>query len=260
MKKPISSIVRGVVEIPEFPFALEATGNVVWISKTMKGSVSGLLGISTGDIDVVIVEDFLTGRGRWDQVLEVSEKIGRFDGSKRIRLLFRLLPEEQASLLRPITLQVAADDATPCMVTVSDRFARGAILWQQSFTRYSHRLSDPHRASDVLTWHWTRYYKFLPWADVQDLVKEFGERALGKTLSEANRLASRLLYQRARSQGWHKLTLREQGRWGLKGQWHRDEDLVTAKASFGYPNGVSDATNRAARPFGALDPHSDRKV
>jgi hypothetical protein len=252
MKKPIEVILRGTVEIPSFAFTLEATENVVWLSRTMKGIVSGLLGVSTGDIDVVVVDDFLSGRGRWSQVLEVSHKTGKFDGTKRIRLLFRLLPEEQARDLRPVAITVSTDDTVPCAVTVCDRFAGKEILWTQSFARYSHKLSDPLRAADILTWHWTRYYRFLPWCDVKDLARDFGSLAVGLTLSEANRLASRQLYQRARDQGWRKLTLREQSRWGLKGQWHRDEDCIAARAKLGFPNGASEATNRASRPMGRL--------
>lgn len=257
MKKPIESIIRGTVEISSFTFALEATENVVWLSRTMRGVVSGLLGVSTGDIDVVVVDDFVTGRGRWAQVLEVSNKTGKFDDVRRIRLLFRLLPEEQARALRPVEIIVSADDAVPCTVMVRDRFASKDVLWQQSFTRYSHRLSDPLRAADILTWHWQRYYRFLPWCDVEDLARDFGALAVGLTLSMGNRLASRQLYQRARNQGWRKLTMREQARWQLKGQWHRDEDCVMARAKFGAPNGASEATNRASRPQGRLDAYED---
>jgi len=253
MKKPIELIVRGSVEISSFQFSLEATENVVWLSRTMRGVVSGLLGVSTGDIDVVVVDDFFSGRGRWGQVLEISNKTGKFDGTRRIRMLFRLLPEEQARDLRPISLEVSADETVPCTVMVSDRFAGKELLWSQSFVRYSHRLSDPVRAADILTWHWTRYYRFLPWCDVEDLARDFGTAAIGLTLSEANRLASRQLYQRAREQGWRKLTLREQSRWQLRGQWHRDEDCVTARAKLGAPNGASEASNRASRANGKLD-------
>lgn len=257
MKKPIESIIRGTVEIAAFTFALEATENVVWLSRTMRGVVSGLLGVSTGDVDVVVVDDFLSGRGRWGQVLEVSNKTGKFDGAQRVRLLFRLLPEEQARYLRPIAIDVSADEVVPCTVTVRDRFAGKEVLWQQSFARYSHRLSDPVRAADILTWHWTRYYRFLPWCDVEDLARDFGDSAVGLTLSEANRLSSRQLYQRAREQGWRKLTLREQSRWGLKGQWHQDEDCVAARAKLGIANGASEATNRASRANGRLDAYED---
>ncbi|MCK9567442.1 hypothetical protein M0R72_00670 [Candidatus Pacearchaeota archaeon] len=259
MKKPIESIVRGTIEISSFQFSLEVTENVVWLSRTMRGVVSGLLGVSTGDIDVVVIDDFFVGRGRWVQVLEVSNKTGKFDGAQRIRLLFRLLPEEQARDLRPVTIDVSADDTVPCTVTVRDRFAGKEVLWQQSFARYSHRLTDPVRAADILTWHWTRYYRFLPWCDVEDLARDFGAEAVGLTLSEANRFASRQLYQRARDQGWHKLTLREQSRWGLKGQWHRDEDYVAAHAKVGEPNGASEATNRASRTNGRLDAYEDHQ-
>ena len=256
MKKPIEVIIRGQIEISEFTFGLEVTLNVVWLSPTVRGVVSGLLGVSTGDIDVVITDDFFTGRGRWAQVLEISNKTGKFDGSKRIRLLFRLLPEEQAACLRPIVIKVSEDDSVPCVVTVFDRFAGGKILWSQSFIRYSHRLSDPLRATDILTWHWIRYYRFLPWCDIEDLARNFGNSVVGLTLSEANRLASRQLYQRAREQGWKKLTLREQALWGLKGQWHRDDDCISARQKFGFPNGVSEATNRASRQ-GKLDAYED---
>jgi hypothetical protein len=49
------------------------------------------------------------------------------------------------------------------------------------------------------------------------------------------------------------LTLREQSRWQLRGQWHRDEDCVTARAKLGAPNGASEASNRASRANGKLD-------
>lgn len=257
MKKPVEIILRGTVAIAQFDFSREATDNVVWLSPTMRGQVWGLLGVSTGDIDLVVVDDFFTGRGRWKQILEVSRKIGKFDGSTRIRLLFRLLPEEQAKDLRPIAISVSPDQSVPCMLTVQDRFAGGATLWEQSFVRFSFRISDLQRAGDILTWHWSRYYRFLPWCDVEDLARSFGESIMNLTLSEANRLASRQLYERARQQGWRKLTLREQSRWGLRGQWHRDEDCITARAKFGAPNGVSEASNRASRPQGRLDAYED---
>ncbi len=254
MKKPIELITRGTIEISFFTFSLETTENVVWLSPTIRGTVSGLLGVPTGDIDVVMVDDFFTGRGRWLQILEVSYKTGKYDGAQRIRLLFRLLPEEQARNLQPITIDVSTDETVPCTVTIRDRFAGKEILWQQSFARYSHRLTDPTRAVDILTWHWTRYYRFLPWCDIKDLTQEFGESAIDLTLSEANRLASRQLYQRARDQGWRKLTLREQSRWQLRGQWHRDEDCVAVRVKLaGAPNGASEATNRASKPNGRLD-------
>lgn len=258
MKKPVELITRGVVELTSFLFLLEETENVVWLSRTMRGRVFGLLGVGTGDLDIVVVDDFFTGRGRWRQVLEISNKTGRYDGAQRIRLLFRLLPEEQARDLRPITLEVSPDDVVPCRVTVRDQFVGKEILWSQSFARYSHRLANPLRAADILTWHWNRYFRFLPWCDIADLARDFGGLTIGFTLSEANRLASRQLYQRARDQGWRKLTLREQSRWGLRGQWHRNEDVFAAKVKVsGAPNGVSEATNRASRPQGKLDAYED---
>jgi hypothetical protein len=252
MKKPVEMIVRGTVEMSSFDFALESTESVVWLSRTCRGTVSGLLGVSTGDCDVVVVDDFFSGRGRWKQVVEVSTKTGKFDGSKRIRLLFRLLPEESANMLRPVTIAVSPDGDCPCSVTVRDRYAGGEVLWSQSFARFSHRLTDPGHAGDILTWHYKRYYAFLAWCDVADLAGSFGESAVGLTLSEANRLASRQLYERARIQGWRKLTLREQSRWDLKGQWHRDDECMSARDRFGYPNGLSEASNRASKAHGKL--------
>lgn len=257
MKKPVELITRGTVELVSFPFSLETTESVVWLSRTCRGVVSGLLGVSTGDCDVVVVDDFFSGRGRWKQVVEVSLKTGKFDGTKRVRILFRLMPEEAARDLRPVEIIVSPDEDSPCSVTVRDRFAGGATMWSQSFARYSHRLTDPGHAGDILTWHYKRYYAFLAWCDVSDLADSFGELALGLTLSEANRLASRQLYERARIQGWRKLTLREQTRWGLKGQWHRDDECMSARDRFGYPNGVSEASNRASKACGKLNAYDD---
>jgi hypothetical protein len=253
MKKPIETIVRGTVDIESFSFALECTENVVWLSKTQRGTVSGFLGVATGDVDCVVVDEFFDRRPGWSQVVEISIKTGKYDGAERIRVLFRILPEEQARDLRPVSVSVSDDDSVPLVVTVSDRYVNKEVIWTQRFARHTHRLTDERRAADILTWHWTRYYRFLPWCDVQDLALEFSSHVIGLTLSEANRVASRQLYARAREQGWRKLTLREQTRWGLRGQWHSDADCVTARARLGAPNGASEATNRASRPGGKLD-------
>jgi len=259
MKKPVECIFRGSIELTEFPRTLEQTDNHVWISKTQHGPVSGLLGVSTSLIDVVVCDHFFDEDPRTSQVVELSHKTGKFDGNVRFRLLLRRYPIKQAEGLRAVTLEISPDAEVPCTVRLRDRYVDQEPVWEQAFIRYSRRVKDIEHSGDILVWHWQRYYRFLCWVDVQDLVTDFSERVLGLTLSEGNRLASRTLYSRARELGWHKLTLLEQAKLDLSGQWHRDDELVAAKARIlGTPNGASDATNRASRPGGRFDPKWDR--
>jgi hypothetical protein len=245
MKKPIEPILCGTVELDAFPGELESTETRVWLSRTVRGQVHGALGVSTGDLDIVITEDFFTGRGRWQQVLEVARKMGKYGGAQRVRLCLRRSPEEQARDLRPVVLTLTEGYDTLC-VSVRDRYTSQDELYREEFRRWSHIIDDPERCLGILTYHWTSYYLCVPWDDVQGIAVEFREAVMGLTKSAANRLASRMLYDLARKQGWRKLTLREQKRWGLTGQWHRDEECVAARAKLGAPNGVSEATNRAA--------------
>lgn len=226
-------------------FKTESTSREVWISKLVKGSVVGLPGVSTGDLDIIIADDFVIPQNVKDvQVCEVMEKIGKFDGAMRIRICLRRLPGHQTNNLPVVDLVIPEENAIPCTVKVQ---SEGSDIWLYKFVRYSHTLTDPQKAGNIIKWHWSRYYNFLQHSDITDLEMTFHCQVLNLTLSEANRLASRLLYARARELGWSKLTLREQKRFGLSGQWHREDAIVSARyARFAEPNYISDYTNNSS--------------
>lgn len=85
----------------------------------------------------------------------------------------------------------------------------------------------------IVLWHFRRYYSFLPFDEVKSLAESFESlhpelRSL--SLSEANRLASRDIYELARRLGWCKLTTKMQERYGMRGtQWEREEMIAKRK-------------------------------
>lgn len=98
----------------------------------------------------------------------------------------------------------------------------------------------------ILHWHAARWYRFLPPDDVASLAPALASSLPpGATIAEANRAASRLLYRAAYDAGWRKLTVREQQRLGLQGQWHRAEIVLARLAAirgFGNPTGCGEET------------------
>jgi hypothetical protein len=194
---------------------LEPTEDSVWISKHQCGIRYTIRGVPAKSCDVVIVEQ---PHPASRAVLDITEKTGRFDGTTRTRYTVRWEPAGQA-MKHPIgrfAIEFSADETT-AIVTVGDQFHR--------YSRYRSRLDETSDLSKIVGWHYSRYYSFLPEVILSDIRAEFRISILAGnyTLAEANRLASRLLYAAAREARWHKLTLREQRKIGLEGQWHHDD-------------------------------------
>lgn len=246
---------------------LEAMSDPVWLSRTQRLDRCSLRGVPAARIDVLVDPDVHHADLA---CVEVGRKAGRYDGAVRSRLTIRrwqadTLPHPPAGRL------VVDDDEGSIDLTL---FSGDAIVWSGSYDRLRSDL-EHYDLSRIVLWHASRYYRFLldePGADIDGFARawpvewayeltgvrvadmESAGRAVklaGATLAEANRAASRALYALARSYGWRKLTLREQTRWGLTGQWHRDEVVAAARQRVlgldGDITGTGEDTRCAAR-------------
>lgn len=237
-KKPVEILDRyRLTDYSDLVLSLEATEDTVWISKTQRGRRYTIRGVPGNIVDVVIVDEL---NSDLIPVLEVCDKIGKFDGALRKRFTIRGLPRHQA----PATCVFATIDLGDYVATFRCGDEKN---WEFSGWR-----SDLDVSSDlggIVRWHYDRYYRFLSTADVEAVEEEFKNAGSWGTLAEANRLASRMLYKVARDQGWHKLTLREQQRLGLRGQWHNDAEYSEAQEQYQgrySPTGCGDYTLRSS--------------
>jgi hypothetical protein len=227
MKKPITVLARLRSEEP-VDLPLEPIDRRVHISPTITGTVHAIIGIATSDVDVVVTDDYYEPRHPRDEcIAEISKKHGKYDGRERDRVLLRRLPGHQTGELTTATLDVLRTDDGRALVVATD--TEGDTLWSGVYRRWTHELTDAEHAGDIVLWHWRRYYSFLSEVEVRSLAKGFPTEAAGLNLAQANRLASRRLYALAREAGWRKLTLREQTKWGLGGQWHREAEIASAR-------------------------------
>lgn len=225
--KIISNVLR--VSLTEWPesLELESTERRVHLSPRVSGGVFAVKGVASSDIDVVVSDEVENPRDSQQMlVLDVSKKAGKYDGSERDRLLFRRMPAGQAVQLSPAELLVTYD--TPGVLI--QVYCGDELVWYSMYRQWTHALTNKEQAGNIVIWHWTRYYQHVPEVEMRSLASAFLAMVEGKTLAEANRLASRELYALSRNAGWRKLTLREQVAWDLQGQWHRDEEVLKAKA------------------------------
>lgn len=278
--KPITIDHAAVVDAATLPpvDSLEATGKVVWLSKSCRCRTFGLVGVPSGALDLVIDERLLEAES-WRQpaddrdviLLTVGRKAGMYNGRIRRHITIRLVRRADTpagwgqldieTTLGGYDLGLATTDG----LVWSDRFARQGGTF------------DPHEAHRIIHWHFARYF---PRLDRGDPIREevdalaFGPVAYWLThpesgeamdprrvsIAAANRAANRALYRLFRDAGWRLLTAREAERLQLKGgHWVRPEVYDAAQARLhaerGYGRqfphrrgspGCSEATERAA--------------
>jgi hypothetical protein len=238
MKKPIEEICRiQLLSPPELD--LESTERRVHLAPTVSGQCYALRGVASSDIDIVVTDDFDFPRDDRDvMVAIISKKSGKYNGAVRDRILLRRQPSHQCRELPVGDLWSDVYGSERDVVITVD----GQDIWRATYRVWTHELTDAEHAGQIVRWHWHRYYAFLGKANIESLAAHFGDRAIGHTLAEANRLASRELYGMARAAGWRKLTLREQASLGLEGQWHRDEVVAEHRASRASRSGCGQHT------------------
>jgi hypothetical protein len=217
--------IRGLVA-PRAVSALRAlcepTEDPVWLSTSCCCHRFTLRGIPARRIDVAIDRRADDPPAGFVWVGEIGDKVGKFDGAIRPRVVVRLAGRKDlagmasSGDLPVLDLIVREDEESTHVVLGEERWTFRRLRWQPD--------TETDSGARILTWHWQRYYSHLAWDEASALADTFAI-APGETLAAANRRASRALYELSRDLGWRKLTCRERRKYGIDGeaQWHREE-------------------------------------
>ena len=218
---------------------LEPTGDRVWLCRTACCTRYGWLGVPCAELDL-LVEDGVAPPDL--DVIEVGRKHGHYDGAERTRITIRRR-HPGMGLERAVALRWDLPDAGLTLSAVD--VVRRDVLWSASYRRLDTSVA-PDDLGRIVQWHARRYYRMCGPDEVASATSEL-EAAAPATITAANRIASRALYSQAVALGWRKLSLREQERWGLTGQWHSEATLVAARSRLGRADQtVGDWTLEAA--------------
>lgn len=224
---------------------LEPLEEKVWIAKTQCGDRLAIKGVSSGEVDFVVVpalSEILTIK-----VLELIKKTGKFSGSNRDRYTVRYLPLHQCTDMQCAVLHLVDN-----METVSVVVETTAEKFENVYFKYTRVYPNNLNLEHIIRWHFGRYYKFLSNDDCSEATNELNlwhSQNASATLAALNRAASRILYRIARFRGFRKLTLREQKKYGLAGQWHSESEYAEAQMrihSSYSPTGESEYTLRVS--------------
>ena len=223
---------------------LERTEDVVRVGRSAVCRRHTIRGVPGRVVDVLVAED-LRDPARADLriVTQVARKAGRYDGAMRDRITVRRWSAHQADRLTRADIAVTM---TGERVTV----AIGG--WSATYRALPADL-DRRSLARVMMWHWRRYYSHLDDGDeIRALADEWEQevRELGLderwTLAEANRAASRRLYEISRERGWRKLDARQRARYDAPAMWVTDEWIARRRAELGHPTGASEASLRGS--------------
>lgn len=128
-------------------------------------------------------------------------------------------------------------------------------IWPQGwdYERYTVPLDADRDLDEIVRWHWRRWYRFLAEDDIASLGAILaGLLGESPTLADANRAASRLLYQSARAAGWRKLSERERALHGVASHWIRTDTLNAIRFR---ATGAGEWTHRSASDHGRGGAH-----
>lgn len=213
---------------------LEETEDIVYLSKHTQCRRWTLRGVPARRFDVLVQE--LSDKQKADNmvwVLEINMRAGRFDSEIRPQLYVRVLRPEDVLGLKHGHVEVAESNIQ--LMSGTDK------VWELKLERLKSDLSG-YLLSSIMFWHHKRFYKFLEEDMVHSLCEEFTlTMNMNKSLAEANRLASRMLYRLATDEGWCKLTKKQQQKHGVDTQWHKAEKIWNA-------SGVGQYTLDSANP------------
>ncbi|HYE79233.1 MAG TPA: hypothetical protein VEI97_14715 [bacterium] len=188
-----------------------------WLSKTTVCDRFTLRGVPAKQI-YVLAEQAVDLSVQGDLCVEIGRKLGRYDREETSVLTIRRF---RAGM--PAPGGTATILATESEVQVDLQVVGGAS-WRRAFRRLRSDLND-YSAERLILWHFWRYYTHLL-PELEEVQKFAATWTIpgGMGLAEANRCASRCLYDLSRALGWRKLTLRERGKLGFDedaAQWQR---------------------------------------
>jgi len=236
--------------VPELP--LMKTERVVWLARTIRTRVHTLKGVPAARL-TVLVQDSETRLKYATWILQVSEKSGRYDGTKRPELIIRQMPECQVKDWPVGSVSVASTDSDHTLKVwpvIESARKYSEPSWVYTVERIRSHGDEPHNPARCYLWHWSRYYRMIPREIAEQLATAFAQ-SIDPTsidLNEMNRLASRDLYAQAVAMGWRKLARHEQAKYGVATQWHQQSELEKRVAErLGNPTGCGDYTLNSAR-------------
>lgn len=247
------------LEWPEaFLAQLQATDDVVWLSKTTKCLRHQIKGLPMRDVDVLIQTGLSpsdVGAEIEPLCVEIVAKLGKFNGRQRFRVTVRRWHKGTSASFQPGNLTADVIDAGDHgSVWISVTGYDGESLWAEKFSRLRMEL-EGYDTGAIVIWHLNRYFRHLlddHYADATQIAEAWTPESAD--LAGANREASRLLYGLSKELGWVRLTLRERRRiWGDDAAdrpiWHRREELDAARmmAGIGSPTGCGQHTLEISR-------------
>jgi len=196
-------------------------------------------GVPRKVLSIIIDERLLDDFDDQQIVVEVGRKIGKYDMGERDKISLR-------PALDGLITSGACEYVDGTIAITDDLIIVGSVVLISLPPRLRVaplRDDDDFRA--IPRWHWSRYYCFLQYDEVSDILS--GWELLGaETITEANRRASRAIYRRARELGWRKMTLRELSKNGFSpesGSWHLQSVIAERNNS---PTGCGEYTLRSS--------------
>lgn len=217
MKKPIEKIYSCVIGDPStILHQLETMDQRIYLTKRVSGPRYSFRGVPSSRVDIVVADDVRAPKDPRDIiVLEICRKTGKYSGNVRHRWVLRRLKHHQGAGL-------PAYSSIPVNETAENLHFE--VDMGYSYPRLREQL-DGYQVARIVMWHYRRYYSHLSEhePEVRALADAFDPGDV--TLAEANRLASRCLYDLSREMGWRKLTLKEREKLGRvdAAQWQKSE-------------------------------------
>lgn len=194
-------------EISALP--LSRTERHVRLSRTSLCVVHVLRGVPAARIDVLVEQD---PDERWPIVVEVSRKVGRYDGAERVSLALRARQPGMRYAPGGLKVTDGGDGWDVRVATDGGIEINGISEWSGFFPRLRCDLDPRKDIASIVKYQAGRYYSFLEIADFEwaGISAHATSMLAGDAdLNMANRAAGRALYAHARASGWRKLTTRE---------------------------------------------------
>ena len=247
-------------QVEEFLGFIEPCGQRINIGSEEWLGRYTMVGVAGRHVDVLLDERIRTVDASPDADLVVewrADKAGKYDGTLRERLAFRLISHGLGSYTPPLIpshLRIIRESGRLRIeIAKDDGHLLAAASWPM--LRYDAR---PDQLERIAGWKLSRYYTHL--LDNPDITADIHQWAIGEgaqmyaagaSVAALNRAADRMLYQFSREAGWRKMTLRERLGIGFdrdSPQWQRLSDIDARYVARGYASRVQTEASEMGRP------------
>lgn len=220
---PLDLLESGAQSLHLLPSREQEIETTVHLSRSCICDRRYLPGVPGNKLDLAVDRAYTGG----PCVVTVGRKTGRYD-----RITVRAATEQYLHSARA-SIDSRAHEFRVCEFHVPDavtecRITReGDEVWRAEYRRLRCTVVRPETSASILQYHWSHYYRGpvtrerceeLAEAFQREVVAASTERPL--SLSDANRMASRMLYRAAVEDGWRKYTAREKRACGITAPGH----------------------------------------